>query len=114
LMKHSWPGNVRELENVLERAMILGQADLIDEIPFSLSPIQTTVSDDVTRFEFNPNLPLKVVRDQTLALVEKQYFIHLLRKNKGSVRLTAADAQVDVRTILRKIKQFGFIRSDFK
>jgi len=114
LMKHSWPGNVRELENVLERAMILGQADLIVEIPFSLSPAQTTVSDDVTRFEFNPNLPLRVVRDQALARVEKQYLTHLLRKNKGSVGLTAADAQVDSRTILRKMKQFGLIRSDFK
>ena len=29
LVEHDWPGNVRELENCIERAMIVGQGDLI-------------------------------------------------------------------------------------
>jgi two-component system response regulator HydG len=29
LMQHDWPGNVRELENCIERALIVGQGDLI-------------------------------------------------------------------------------------
>jgi DNA-binding NtrC family response regulator len=29
LMAHDWPGNVRELENCIERALIVGQGDLI-------------------------------------------------------------------------------------
>lgn len=29
LLKHSWPGNVRELENVMERAMILAEKEII-------------------------------------------------------------------------------------
>src|SRR3989338_844669 len=29
LMKYNWPGNVRELKNVIERAMILNQEDII-------------------------------------------------------------------------------------
>jgi transcriptional regulator with GAF, ATPase, and Fis domain len=33
LMAHHWPGNVRELENVMERAVILGQGKLAIEIP---------------------------------------------------------------------------------
>jgi two-component system response regulator AtoC len=28
-LKHSWPGNVRELENVMERAMILAEKEII-------------------------------------------------------------------------------------
>lgn len=113
LMKYSWPGNVRELENVIERAMILSQDDIIDEIPFTLSSVPVT-SGSAGRFDFNPGLPLRIVRDQALAVVEKQYFTHLLRKNRGSVSMTAADAQVDARTVLRKMKQFGLVRSDFR
>jgi DNA-binding NtrC family response regulator len=114
LMNHSWPGNVRELENVLERAMIVAQGDLIDEVPFALSPVQAPACTPGTSFEINLNLPFRMIRDQALALVEKQYFTHLLKKNKGSVGLTAADAQVDVRTVLRKLRQLGLVRSDYK
>jgi DNA-binding NtrC family response regulator len=32
LMNHGWNGNVRELENVLERAMIMGDGDGVDEM----------------------------------------------------------------------------------
>ncbi|MEJ2744578.1 MAG: helix-turn-helix domain-containing protein, partial [bacterium] len=30
LLEYDWPGNVRELENVLERAIVLGEKDTID------------------------------------------------------------------------------------
>ena len=114
LMKHSWPGNVRELENVLERAMIVARDDLIDEVPFSISPVQAPTSHPGLPLEFSANLPLKTIKDQALAIVEKQYFKHLLKKNRGSVRRTAADAQVDARTVLRKMKQYGLVRADYK
>jgi DNA-binding NtrC family response regulator len=29
MMSYSWPGNVRELENAIERAVVLGQSDLL-------------------------------------------------------------------------------------
>src|SRR5206468_619991 len=29
LMAHSWPGNVRELENAIERAVVLGDSDIL-------------------------------------------------------------------------------------
>jgi two-component system response regulator HydG len=32
LVEHSWPGNVRELVNVLERAALLGDSDVIDSV----------------------------------------------------------------------------------
>jgi transcriptional regulator with PAS, ATPase and Fis domain len=38
LHRHTWPGNVRELENVIERAMVLGNGPVItvDDLPDSL------------------------------------------------------------------------------
>ncbi len=114
LMKHSWPGNVRELENVIERAMVLCPGNLIEEIPFSLLPSDIKTSNTSEWLDFDPNLPYKTVRDQALDKIERQYFMHLLKKNRGSVGLTANHAQIDTRTVLRKIKQFGLNRSDFK
>ena len=114
LMKHSWHGNVRELENVLERAMVLYQGDLIEEIPFSILPGDIIAPNPSQWLDFDPNLPFKAVRDQALDKIEKQYFMLLLKKNRGSIGLTAIDAQIDARTVLRKMKQFGLNRSDFK
>jgi len=38
LMEYNWPGNVRELENVIERAMILGDGDtfLMEHLPMEI------------------------------------------------------------------------------
>ena len=40
-MAHDFPGNVRELENLIERAVIMSQGDIItpDHIVFSHSPL---------------------------------------------------------------------------
>ena len=38
LLSHDWPGNVRELENVIERAVVLGQGDRIE--PEHLSSLE--------------------------------------------------------------------------
>jgi Nif-specific regulatory protein len=40
LLSYDWPGNVRELENVIERAVVLGENDMIlpEHIPDSLKP----------------------------------------------------------------------------
>jgi DNA-binding NtrC family response regulator len=114
LMSHSWPGNVRELENVLELAVILSQDNVIDDITLSSAPIQQPLSEQGQFSEISTDLPLKVVRDRAIARVEKQYLTSLLAKNRGAVGRTAADAQIDARTVLRKMKQYGLHRLNFK
>jgi two-component system response regulator FlrC len=50
LLSHNWPGNVRELENTLQRALVLGNENIIDEksimIDKSLSKINESSSVD--------------------------------------------------------------------
>jgi len=114
LMSHSWPGNVRELENALELAVILTQDSSIDDIAISSAPIQQPLSEREQIPEISTDLPLRIVRDRAVARIERQYLKALLAKNKGAVGRTAADAQIDARTVLRKMKQYGLRRSDFK
>ena len=68
LLDYHWPGNVRELENVIERAVVLGNADVIlledlpqvviDSEPKANAPL-TTISDGVK--ESKKHLILKAI-----------------------------------------------------
>lgn len=68
LLDYHWPGNVRELENVIERAVVLGNADviLLEDLPQMLvesepklnAPV-TTISDGVK--ESKKHLILKAI-----------------------------------------------------
>jgi DNA-binding NtrC family response regulator len=47
LMSYSWPGNVRELENAIERAVVLGESEMLlpEDLPETVleaSPVQQT------------------------------------------------------------------------
>jgi DNA-binding NtrC family response regulator len=114
LMEHSWPGNVRELENALERAIILSQDNVIHEIPLSLNRIQPSYSEPALPPDIDTDLPLAVVKERAVAHVEKQYLAAILKKNRGAIGITAAQAQVDARTILRKMRRYRLNKSDFK
>jgi Nif-specific regulatory protein len=48
LVRYDWPGNVRELENAIERAVVLGSADLIepDDLPESILEVQNAVASE--------------------------------------------------------------------
>jgi two-component system, NtrC family, response regulator HydG len=48
MLQYNWPGNVRELENAIERAVVLGDADLVlpEDLPEAL--LETTPPDETT------------------------------------------------------------------
>ncbi len=114
LMSHSWPGNVRELENVLERALIFHQGHVIETLQFSNINMDKSNPELDPGFSINADLPLATMRDNVLARFEREYIIKLLKKYKGSIKQTASHAEVNVRTIRRKMKDFNLDKWDFK
>jgi len=52
LMHYDWPGNVRELENAIERALVLGYAEMIvpEDLPESLLESESTPSGASARY----------------------------------------------------------------
>lgn len=61
LMKHPWPGNVRELENVLERAFVTTDHEIIDTIFFS-HDIKEISNETQSFFPVDTDIPFKVAK----------------------------------------------------
>ncbi len=94
LSLYHWPGNVRELRNVLERAILLADGDL-------LTPRQL-------RFEARPR-PGGPARepDQTLAEVERRHIVRVLGEEHGRVETAARRLGISRSTLYNKIQKFG-------
>jgi len=46
LRAHGWPGNIRELRNTVERAMLLGEGDVLHVSDFTIGGVSATKLDD--------------------------------------------------------------------
>ncbi|WP_421762690.1 sigma 54-interacting transcriptional regulator [Ekhidna sp.] len=91
LLKYDWPGNIRELENIIERAMITSEEDLIVEDP--LIPKSTR------NFE-----------NSKLEDTEKQTIIDVLIETQGKVSGPSGAAEklgVNPKTLESKIRKFN-------
>lgn len=100
LCEYDWPGNVRELANVLERAQILAEADVIttDDLPEGLvlaarthEPIEHSGTD-------NPD---------GLEKIERRHVENVLRRHHGNKVQTARALGVSRRTLYRLIERYG-------
>jgi two-component system response regulator HydG len=99
LMNLRWQGNVRELENIVERAVVLATAQLIDDkdIP---SP------DTVDAEEFFGG----AIKDfPTIEEFEKRYIQVVLEKTGGRKDKAAQILGIDRRTLYRKEREYGFV-----
>jgi len=92
LMNYPWKGNVRELENVLERAMILGDGDLIS--------LRHLARDLVTQEEALPQMPsLK----EAIRRFERQYILDVLAETKFDKKETARLLGISLASLYRKL-----------
>jgi len=94
LMDYSWPGNVRELENVIERAIAIGRADVLlpQHLPKEI------------RQETSFELPKAGV---TLKEVEKQLILKTLEQTSGNQTKAAQLLGVTRQTLINKLKEYA-------
>ena len=86
LLQHDWPGNVRELRNVLERATILCEGELIDTSHLALQPGIRSQRSDTT--------DLSVVERTTISKVLQECRGN---KTKAARRLGLSRTQLHLR-----------------
>ncbi len=100
LRNYSWPGNVRELKNLVQRLMILGTGDDIeqDEVKDALGSIaeEPMIAGAIPEFF---NYPLKEAREH----FEKAYLEYHFEKNSGSVAKLAAAIGMERTHLYRKL-----------
>ncbi|MEX0802007.1 MAG: sigma-54 dependent transcriptional regulator [Candidatus Binatia bacterium] len=106
LLNYPWPGNIRELQNVLERAIVLNAGHTIHHVDLPDIP-----NDNALRTSENDiSIPLK----QWLVEKEKQYLAQKLNDFGGNVGLTAKSCRIGLRTLFRKMHQYGLDKAVFK
>jgi len=92
LAGYHWPGNVRELENVVERAVILCESDLIGSEDLSI-PSSMTVAELGT----NPSLEE----------MEKAHILRVLKEADNNQSRASQLLGIDRKTLYLKLKKYG-------
>ncbi len=114
LENYHWPGNVRELRNIVERVMIMGDAETItaeqvhQALPMFESPASTAkaaagVSPSPSSADVDENLPL---RDR-VENFERQLLQRVFQEVKGNVSEMARRLRTDRANLHRKLQRYN-------
>jgi two-component system response regulator AtoC len=101
LLSYHWPGNVRELENLIERAVVLADGDVLG------------VADIPDRMQESPDVVARVLQSGELsikkatAVIEESLIRKALDKTRGNRTAAARLLEISHRALLYKIKDYG-------
>jgi len=95
MLAMDWPGNVRQLQNVIERAVILGAGDLLDESLLGLA-------DEIDATE----KPRGISGDMTLKDMERELILRKLETTRGNRTQAAHELGISVRTLRNKLNLY--------
>ncbi|HDP99470.1 MAG TPA: sigma-54-dependent Fis family transcriptional regulator [bacterium] len=96
LVNHPWPGNVRELRNVIERAVVVCENEVLRSRDLSF-PF-TIEEDRPDRFE------------DSLEEVERQQIVRVLHKTNWQISRAAEILKIDRTTLYNKMKKYDISR----
>jgi two-component system response regulator AtoC len=100
MLAYHWPGNVRELENVIERAMVLADADVLSAADL---PDKLREPDPAQAILASGELSIK----KTSRYMEETLIKKALEKTGGNRTQAAKLLEISHRALLYKIKDFG-------
>jgi DNA-binding NtrC family response regulator len=127
LMAHSWPGNVRELRNAIERAVVLGDGEVIsrDDLPPHISGVNPwqgpskgpTETPRVPPAPAAESLPApssaatssvpSPAAPRSLRELEREGIVAALLATGGNKAQAAAVLEIDRSTLYKKLKDYG-------
>jgi DNA-binding NtrC family response regulator len=93
LVEHEWPGNVRELRNVIDRAVLVEESDVLT--PSSLPALTSDFVATAASHRW------------TLDELEARYIRDILRQTKSNYSRAAQILGINRKTLLEKRKRYG-------
>jgi len=100
MMKYPWKGNVRELRNVVERLLIMTEAEVIDKKDL---PEQAGGGTKAQLPDAGEAKTLKDYRE----LAEKDFILAKLEKNNWNISQTAREIDTPRSNLYKKLAQYG-------
>lgn len=116
LQNYDWPGNIRELQNVMERAVVLAEGNIvkIEDLPEEIQTAQFQPSRRVAqraplRIEENSPIPqVSVARKTVIAKDEEEGILRqALAEHQGNKAEAARSLGMPRSTFYSKLKKFG-------
>ncbi|MCX6132958.1 MAG: sigma-54 dependent transcriptional regulator [Ignavibacteriales bacterium] len=106
LMSHHWPGNIRELENVIKRAIIKTEGEVVGSVEI---PGRTEIENfpEAMIREVSVDAPFKDYMKKIVGDAESRYLAHMLEEHQGNVKVVADSMDLDRKTVYKKIEEYG-------
>jgi len=114
LQRYSWPGNIRQLENVVERAVLLGQSskltvedlppELWSDSPISAHSVQAIAQESLSDLSQSP--PGTHLRG-AMQEPERQIILQALHDHHWNRSATAEKLGINRTTLYKKMKRLG-------
>jgi len=100
-MSHTWPGNIRELRNVLERAAIMSDKDLVSRtsLPGEFGKVAAKSPGDLSTIRF----PIGT----TVDAMERELVLQTLQATGNNKTKAAELLGVSLKTLHNKLKEYG-------
>ena len=105
LVAWRWPGNVRELRNVIERALIFADGEML--LPEHLPPLTAV---ETTPSNGHPSSNgYAIPTGLSLAEVEKEYIRHTLEHYEGDIQRSAESLGISRKSLWERRKKHGLM-----
>ena len=95
LEKHTWPGNIRELQHAVERAVIMGESNVLEPGDFFLSQME-----DNNQAELKAN-------SMNLEETEKMLIRKVIDKHGGNISKAAKELGLTRASLYRRLEKYG-------
>jgi len=110
---YRWPGNIREMENLMERACILENANVLTPKSFPAGIFESDSAPPAALAAYD-HLSLAEARRHAIEEFERQYLKELFIRTKGRVNRAAEEAGISSRQLNKLMVKYDIQKEMFK